>query len=152
MFHARNCAFLGFFLMLATTQVEARELLFSVDGNIGGDSNVFRRSANADADGLFELSPRAIVRDTQDTLEYEFSYRPTKCSADYRLVVLRKTISVKQGQALLMPEVRYHFYITNEAKAKLSARQVIRESNERCNQENLIEQTKNGVHAMRDRP
>jgi len=79
----------------------------------------------------------------------EFAYRPIKCSRDYRVVVLRKTISVKQGQALLIPEIRYHFYITNVPKSELTARQVIRESNARCNQENLIEQTKNGVHAMR---
>lgn len=79
----------------------------------------------------------------------EFAYRPTKCSQDYRVVVLRKTINVTQGQALLIPEVRYHFYITNVPKSELTARQVIRDSNDRCNQENLIEQTKNGVHAMR---
>jgi hypothetical protein len=79
----------------------------------------------------------------------EFAYRPTKCSRDYRVVVLRKTISVRQGQALLIPEIRFHFYITNVPKSELTARAVIRESNERCNQENLIEQAKNGVHAMR---
>ena len=79
----------------------------------------------------------------------EFAYRPVKCSRNYRVVALRKTISVKQGQALLIPEIRYHFYITNVSKSELTARQVIRESNDRCNQENLIEQTKNGVHAMR---
>lgn len=79
----------------------------------------------------------------------EFTYRPKKCRRDYRVVVLRKTISVMQGQALLIPEVRYHFYITNVPRSGLTARQVIRESNDRCNQENLVEQTKNGVHAMR---
>lgn len=79
----------------------------------------------------------------------EFAYRPIKCSQDYRVVVLRKTIRVTQGQALLIPEIRYHFYITNVPKSELTARQVIRDSNDRCNQENLIEQTKNGVHAMR---
>ena len=31
----------------------------------------------------------------------EFAYRPTRCSQDYRVVVLRKTINVKQGQDLL---------------------------------------------------
>lgn len=79
----------------------------------------------------------------------EFAYRPSKCSRDYRVVVLRKTINVKEGQALLLPEIRYHFYITNVPKSDLTARQVIGEANDRCNQENLIEQTKNGVHAMR---
>ena len=33
----------------------------------------------------------------------ELSYRPTKFARDHRLVVLRKTISVKQRQALMMP-------------------------------------------------
>jgi len=79
----------------------------------------------------------------------EFSYQPIKCARNYRVVVLRKTINVRQGQALLIPEVRYHFYITNVQRRELSARQVIRNANDRCNQENLIEQTKNGVHAMR---
>jgi hypothetical protein len=79
----------------------------------------------------------------------EFAYQPTKCSREYRVVVLRKTISVREGQALLMPEVRFFFYITNVPKSELSARQVILQANARCNQENLIEQTKNGVHAMR---
>ena len=79
----------------------------------------------------------------------EFSYRPSKCKLEYRVVALRKTIEVHQGDAQLFPEVRFHFYITNVRSAVLSARQVIREANDRCNQENLIEQTKNGVHAMR---
>ena len=79
----------------------------------------------------------------------EFAYQPAKCSRPYRMVVLRKTIKVQQGQALLIPEVRFHFYITKVAKSVLSARQVIRNANARCNQENLIEQSKNGVHAMR---
>ena len=79
----------------------------------------------------------------------EFAYRPKKCKRDYRVVVLRKTINVKEGQDLLIPEVRFHFYITNAPRSVLTARQVIRESNDRCNQENLIEQAKNGVHALR---
>jgi hypothetical protein len=70
----------------------------------------------------------------------EFAYRPKKCNRDYRVVVLRKTINVKEGQALLIPEVRYHFYITNAPRSVLTARRVIRESNDRCNQENLIAQ------------
>ena len=79
----------------------------------------------------------------------EFEYQPRKCERSYRIIAARKTITVSEGEALLIPEVRYHFYITNVKRSVLSARQVIRESNDRCNQENLIEQTKNGVHAMR---
>lgn len=79
----------------------------------------------------------------------EFRHQPKKCSQPYRIVVLRKTIKVSKGEALLIPELRYHFYITNVRRSTLPARQVIREANSRCNQENLIEQAKNGVHAMR---
>lgn len=79
----------------------------------------------------------------------EFCFQPTKCIRPYRVIALRKTIDVHEGQRLLVPEVRFHFYITNVRASMLSARQVIRESNDRCNQENLIEQTKNGIHAMR---
>ncbi len=79
----------------------------------------------------------------------EFSYQPGKCSRSYRVIALRKTINVHEGQRLLVPEVRFHFYITNVRSSVLSARQVIREANDRCHQENLIEQAKNGVHALR---
>ena len=79
----------------------------------------------------------------------ELEYRPSKCKRPYRVVMLRKTIKISEGQDLLIPEVRFRFYITNVKRSVLSARQVIQESNDRCNQENLIEQTKNGVHAMR---
>jgi hypothetical protein len=79
----------------------------------------------------------------------EFSYQPSKCKRSYRVIALRKTIEVHEGQRLLIPEIRFHFYITNVRSSLLDARQVIREANDRCNQENLIEQAKNGVHAMR---
>lgn len=79
----------------------------------------------------------------------EFLHRPAKCSRDYRIVVLRKTIKVTRGHDLLFPEIRYHFYITNTAAEHVSAREVIRHANQRCNQENVIEQAKNGFHAMR---
>ena len=79
----------------------------------------------------------------------EFLHRPTKCQETYRVVAVRKTLRIEKGQELLVPEIRYFFYITNAAKNEMTARQVIRHANERCNQENLIEQMKNGVHAMR---
>ena len=85
----------------------------------------------------------------EDEVYSEFSYRPGKCARDYRVVVVRKTIRVEQGNLLLVPETRYHFYITNAPKREMTTRQVIRHANERCNQENIIEQMKNGVHAMR---
>ncbi len=77
----------------------------------------------------------------------EFDYRPTKCHKAYRIVVLRKNLSVAQGQQRLFDEIRYFFYITNDRIASAAA--IVHLANERCNQENLIAQLKNGVQAMR---
>jgi hypothetical protein len=77
----------------------------------------------------------------------EFSYQPTKCKRSYRVLVLRKSLSVEEGQMRLWEEVRYFFYITN--RTDLSAAEVVWFCNERCNQENLIEQLKNGLQALR---
>jgi hypothetical protein len=74
-------------------------------------------------------------------------YQPSKCGRPYRLVILRKTISVREGQQLLFNEVEYFFYITNDRR--MPAREVIRQANARCDQENVIEQLKNGVNALR---
>ena len=77
----------------------------------------------------------------------EFPYRPVACDRDYRLVVVRKTILVSQGEATLFPETRYFFYISNHAD--VDAREIIREANQRCNQENLNAHLKSGVNALR---
>jgi hypothetical protein len=84
------------------------------------------------------------------TLEREdvaiVDYRPVACERSYRLVILRKTITVKKGQELLLPEIRYFFYITNDCDA--SAAEIVFESNARCNQENLLAQLKGGMNAL----
>jgi hypothetical protein len=77
----------------------------------------------------------------------EFSYQPTKCKRPYRVIVLKKSLSVEEGQVRLWDDVRYFFYITN--RSDLTAAEVVWLCNERCNQENLIEQLKNGVNALR---
>src|SRR3990170_2524304 len=79
----------------------------------------------------------------------EFSYRPAACKHTYRVIGLRKLIRVEKHQQLLFYERRFFFYITNVRKAELPATEVVLQSNARCNQENLIEQLKNGVPAMR---
>jgi hypothetical protein len=77
----------------------------------------------------------------------EFPYESRKTKKVYRMVVLRKRIHVLKGQQPLEDEIRYFFYVTNVSPSKLSAKETIFESNSRCNQENLIEQLKNGVNA-----
>jgi hypothetical protein len=62
------------------------------------------------------------------------------------MVVLRKNLSIERGETVLMEDVRYHFYITNDRE--IDARDVVYQANDRCNQENLIEQLKNGVRAL----
>jgi len=77
----------------------------------------------------------------------EFEYQPVKCCKSYRVVVLRKNLSIEKGEEVLFDDIRYFFYITNDRKA--SRAEIVADANNRCNQENLIEQLKNGVRAMR---
>lgn len=77
----------------------------------------------------------------------EFRYQPGKCRRAYRVVVVRKNISVARGERALIDEIRYFFYITT--LEELAQEAVVGLANERCDQENVIEQLKNGVNAMR---
>jgi hypothetical protein len=77
----------------------------------------------------------------------EIDYRPSKCGKSYRLIILRKTIDTEVGQDKLWDEYRYFFYITNDWITP--ADELVLKANGRCDQENLIEQLKNGVHAMK---
>ena len=77
----------------------------------------------------------------------DMTYQPAKCDQKYRLVILRKNISVQKGERALFDEVRYFFYLTN--RWDLSVEQIVSLANGRCDQENVIEQLKNGVNAMR---
>lgn len=76
----------------------------------------------------------------------EFNYRPGKATRAYRMVVLRKTVLETEKQQAML-DYRYLFYVTNDFDMPIE--QVVREANERCNQENLNEQLKNGPRAFR---
>jgi len=77
----------------------------------------------------------------------EMDYRPGKCQKTYRMVVLRKNLTVERGEVALFDDIRYFFYITND-KA-MSPSEVVYFANDRCDHENDIEQLKNGVKALR---
>lgn len=77
----------------------------------------------------------------------EFEYQPNKCGRAYRMVVLRKNLNVEKGELVLFQDIRYFFYITT--RTDLTAEEVVWFANGRCDQENVIEQLKNGVNAMR---
>ena len=77
----------------------------------------------------------------------EFPYRPTACTTTFRMVVVRKNISVLQGEHRLFDQIRYFFYLTNDRTTALP--DLVFLANDRCNQENLIDQLKHGVGATR---
>jgi len=119
------------------------------------------RELAANADRQLQTRPRTrptnvkdeIVRErgyknirTKKQEVVEFSYRPRACNKDYRVVAVRKNLSIEQGDNVLFDKYRYFFYITNDRK--LTAEQVIAEAHQRCNQENLISNLKTGVRAL----
>jgi hypothetical protein len=72
-----------------------------------------------------------------------FEYQPTCCQKSYRMVVLKKYLHLEKRGKVIEKEIRYFFYITN--KRYCSRPDIVREANERCNQENLLAQ----LHGMR---
>ena len=76
----------------------------------------------------------------------EFDYAPGHCCRSYRIVVLRKNLTVERGETALFDDVRYFFYITNNRTTTASG--IVRSANDRCDQENLIKQLKNGACAL----
>ena len=87
------------------------------------------------------LDKRLVAEDTA-----EFEHQPSAATRSYRVIVLRKLIDEERGQRCIGTDFRYFFYVTNDRK--LTQAEVIAESNDRCNQENIIEQLKNGVRAL----
>ncbi len=77
----------------------------------------------------------------------EFPYQPGKCAREYRVIVVRKNISVERGDAVLFDQIRYFFYITT--REDRSSSEIVFLANDRCDQENVIAQLKGGVNAMR---
>jgi len=75
-----------------------------------------------------------------------FAYRPTACQKTYTVVALRKDLAVEQGQWRLFDDVRYFFYLTNLPAGRPA--ELVLQANERCHQENLLEQLRNGVRAL----
>ncbi len=76
----------------------------------------------------------------------DFAYQPTACTRSYRVVALKKNLSVEKGEHVLFDDIRYFFYITNDST--LSCSEVVQEARQRCDQENLIAQLKGGVRAL----
>ena len=76
----------------------------------------------------------------------DFDYSPHKCKKTYRIVALRKNLSIEKGENVLFDKIRFFFFITNDRE--MTNHEIVRDANQRCNQENLIEQLKNGVRSL----
>lgn len=76
----------------------------------------------------------------------QFIYRPAKCRKSYRVIVVWKDLEVYCGQRKLFDDSRCFFYITNAWE--MSSEEVVFGANDRCDQENLFEQLKSGVHSL----
>jgi hypothetical protein len=76
----------------------------------------------------------------------ELRYRPVACRQDYRLIVVRKNLTVEKGEQCLFDDYRYFFYLTNDWTSPAAA--IVLSANDRCNQENLHAQLKGGVRAL----
>jgi len=63
------------------------------------------------------------------------------------MVVVRKNLSVEKGERVLFDDVRYFFYLTNDWVSE--AAEIVFCANDRCHQENLLAQLKNGVRALK---
>jgi hypothetical protein len=77
----------------------------------------------------------------------EFNYRPTACQKTYRMVVIKKNISVEKGEKLLFDTIVYFFYITNDWVSEPD--EIVFSANDRCDQENLLAHLHGGVRALR---
>ena len=100
-------------------------------------ANVKERIVVAKGYKNIKLAGEAVAR---------FAYRPTACRGTYTVVVLRKNLSVERGEMRLFDDVRYFFYLTNLPAEQ--PEELVFLANDRCNQENLNEQLRNGVRAL----
>ena len=76
----------------------------------------------------------------------EMPYRPTACRKTYRLIVVRKNLTVEKGELRLFDDYLYFFYLTNDRDR--TPAEIVFDANDRCNQENLNAQLKGGVRAL----
>jgi len=80
----------------------------------------------------------------------EMQYRPAACQREYRLIIVRKNLEVrdpqqKNQQLQLLDDYRYFLYITNDWKS--TPPEIVFDANDRCQQENVLAQL-NAVRAL----
>ena len=78
----------------------------------------------------------------------EFNYRPTACKKTYRMVVIRKNISVEKGREGYC-SIASSTSSTSPMTGLARLLTIVFSANDRCNQENLLAQLASGVRALR---
>ena len=79
----------------------------------------------------------------------EVPYSLTKCDGTFRLLIKRQLIEERNGQGQLFRCYEYRFVPSNIPKTEMTAVEVVRFTYGRCDQENAIEQAKNGLNGFR---
>lgn len=87
-----------------------------------------------------------MTKRTDAELVASFTHQPTACSKPYRIVVLRKNLTIARGEDALLDDMMFFYFITNDWKS--SPAEIVLRANGRCNQENLNAQLKSGVAAL----
>src|SRR5207248_11284737 len=65
----------------------------------------------------------------------EMPYRPVACEQSYRLIVVRKNLTVEKGEILLYDDYEYFFYLTNDWEIPAAA--IVFSAKHPCNQKNI---------------
>ena len=135
----------------------AKSLISKAEGVPDGEYEELVRHADKAFSGIERTNPPRVKEKIVVEREYlnlrlesedvaEFEHKPARAKQTYRMVVVRKNIAEERGQLWLCDRVRYFFYVTNDWN--MSKEEVVAEANQRCNQENLIAQLKDGVRAL----
>ena len=103
-----------------------------------------QRPANVKEPIVREREFKNIHLESEDVAE--MPYRPVACRKTYRLIVVRKNLSVEKGEVLLFDDYEYFFYLSNDWDR--TPAEIVFDANDRCNQENLNAQLKSGVRAL----
>ena len=98
------------------------------------------RRENVKEQVVVERGYRNLRLNSEDVTE--FAYQPGACRRPYRVVVVRKNLSVERGEWVLFDDLKYFFYVTNDFDTP--ADELVLLANDRCAQEQLIDQLKKG--------
>jgi len=79
----------------------------------------------------------------------EVPYSLTKCAGLFRMVIKRQLIEERHGQKAFVRRHLYRFILSNIPSSEMTPEEVMRFAYGRCDQENAIEQAKNGLNGFR---